>query len=387
MIKKKLLLLTLVHPDFLPPVYATAQVLRDEGYEINILTFDSFVPAKLDIGESIYIETLGEHYKANALDRINFRQKFIRRAKELIAEKPRAIIAFCPFSYLCALTVKKKIPLVYIALEVADFIFSDLFRSPLSNYRNLIALKNIKKADLLATPSIQRSAWLAGRCRLNNMPYTILNTAYIKNEDDTYNTFRELVPVTFLSKKIVLYTGAVNSGQCILELVRAFDMVNAPDSALIITGVRNDEYCDQLKELIQKCKTKERILTFPYVTRAQMLALQSNSHIGACLVREFQDHVKSKMMAPNKIGEYVSKKLYILGISSEYLNPLRIQGFASLADFPTPRNISKALKEALNAINAPDFKEKIALFVKNDFCMQQQLKPVINFIKQLPNVE
>ena len=39
---KKILLLTLVHPDFLPPVYSTGQVLRDLGFDIHILTFDSF---------------------------------------------------------------------------------------------------------------------------------------------------------------------------------------------------------------------------------------------------------------------------------------------------------------------------------------------------------
>jgi hypothetical protein len=65
MSKKTILLLTLVHPDFLPPVYAIAQVLRDYGYNIHILTFDSPVPANLDIGDNIAMELMGKHHEAN----------------------------------------------------------------------------------------------------------------------------------------------------------------------------------------------------------------------------------------------------------------------------------------------------------------------------------
>ncbi len=383
MAKKKILLLTLVHPDFLPPVYAAAQVLRDTGFDIHIITFDSFVPASFDVGDNIQIETLGRHYDASFTQRLQFRKKFIRRAADVVGEAPVAIIAFCPFSFHCGLEIKKKIPLLYIALEVADFSIGSVINSPLTSYRNLMALRNMHKADLVATPSLQRSAWLAGRCHLKTMPYTILNTVYLKPEDpDTYQTFKEIVPAHFLDKKIVLYTGAVNTDQCILELVRAFDMVNDPDSALVITGVKEDDYGADIQKFAGSCKSRDRMMILPYITRQQMLSLQSNAHIGACLVKEAQDNVKSKMMAPNKIGEYMSKNLYILGMATEYLKPFKIRGFASLADSPTPRDISKALREALAAVGDKSYKNRIRTFVKEDFCMQQQLKPVIRFITE-----
>jgi len=382
MTKRKILLLTLVHPDFLPPVYATAQVLRDIGFDIHIITFDSFVPASFDVGNNIDIETLGRHYDAGFTERLQLRKKFISRASELVRESPVAIIAFCPFSFQAGLDIKKKTPLLYIALEVADFSMGTVLNSPLTSYRNLMAIRNMHKADLVATPSVQRSAWLAGRCHLQIMPYTILNTVYLKPEEDNYDTFKEILQPHFLDKKIVLYTGAVNSDQCVQELVRAFDMVNDPDSALVITGIRDDEYSADIQKFVAGCKSRERIQLFPYLTRQQMLSLQSNAHIGACLIREAQDNVKSKMMAPNKIGEYMSKSLYVLGIATEYLKPFKIRGFASLAESATPRDISKALREALAAVTDTTYKQKIKSFVKEDFCMQQQLKPVIKFITE-----
>lgn len=383
--KKKILLLTLVHPDFLPPVYATGQVLRDLGLDIHILTFDSFVPADLDLGENIVVESVGKHYSASLLDRIKLRNQFTARAKELADKDAAAIISFCPFSFTRGLKIKGNIPLAYIVLEIADFILPVLFHSPLSNLRNLRALKSIHKADFVATPSIQRSAWLAGRCHLRSMPYTILNTSYLPatEQGTDYETYTSVVPADFLDKKIVLYTGAVNDEHCILELVRAFDLVNDPGSALVITGIKDNEYCNRIKKVVLKSNCESRILLLPYVTRAQMLSLQANANIGVCLSKEHQDNVRTKMIAPNKVGEYLFRNLYILGLESEYFKPLEMKGMAALSKSSTPVEISKAIRKALVAANEADLKSRIRAFVKEYYCMQQQLKPLIYFLNEV----
>jgi hypothetical protein len=384
-INKKILLLTLVHPDFLPPVYAVAQVLRDLGLDIHILTFDSFVPVDLELGSNIVLESVGKHHETSLVERLKLRNKFTTRARELVNESPSAIITFCPFSFTCGLKIKNNVPLAYIVLEIADFILPVLLKSPLSNLRNLSALKNIHKADFVSTPSVQRSAWLAGRCHLTFMPYTILNTSYFpqKNEDDRFEIYKSLVPESFLSKKIILYTGAVNDEHCIMELVRAFDIVNDPNSALVITGVKDNDYCSRIKKIIEKSDSIDRIKLLPYVTRVQMLSLQANANIGVCLSKEYQDNVRTKMIAPNKVGEYLLKKLFILGLKSEYLNPLEMRGIAALSESSTPVEISKAVRTALYAVNQLNFKEKIEAIVKEHYCMQQQLKPLIYFLNEI----
>jgi len=380
--KKNLLLLTLVHPDFLPPVYAYAQVLRDLGYKIHILTFDSYVPAEYDLGGGIELETMGKHYDISMSQRLSLRNKYIKRAQQLVNDETLTIITVCPFSFLCGLKIKKKSKLIYVALEIADFILSKFVTSPLSHYRNLLTFRHISKADLVATPSAQRSAWLAGRCHLGFMPYTILNTSYLsdKPEEDTLGAFKEIVPADFLDKKIILYTGAVNADQCILELAQAFNMVNEEQSALIITGIKDNNYCNEILNFVRDCWSAKRIMLFPYLTRHQMLALQSNAHIGVCISKEKANNVESYMIAPNKVGEYANKSLYILGLMSEYMKPFEMQGIASLAETPTKEDISKAIADALRAVNESGWKGKIKMFVKDYFCMQQQLKPVIQFL-------
>jgi hypothetical protein len=382
--KKTVLLLSLVHPDFLPPVYAIAQVLRDLDYHIHILTFDSFVPAEINVGPNIIIEPLGKHYNSGTFERWSLRRKFGRRAKQLAAESS-AIISFCPFSFTCGLAVKGSVPIAYLALEIADFKPGTFLRSPLSNYRNLKALKNAGKADFIATPSLQRSAWLAGRCHLEATPFTILNTAYVtaNKKVNSEEIFGELVPSEFIHKKIVLYTGAVNDSHCLLELVQAFDLVNDEDSALIITGIKENTYCTALEDFAAKSKAKNRILLFPYLTRTQMLSLQSNAHIGICFEKELENNIKSKMIAPNKVGEYLSNELYVVGLMSDYMRPLKTAGVASLSEDTFPEHISTTLTEALATVKEEKYKPIIRNFVESFFCMQQQAKPLVDFLTKV----
>ena len=380
--RQKIILLTLVHPDFLPPVYATAQSLRDLNYDIHILTFDSFVPAPIELGPNIVVEAVGKFNNSPFLHRMGLKRKFARRASELVSEKPVVLITFCPFSYTTALSVKKNIPVIYSALEIADFHWKKMWHSPFSYINNLQTFNSLDKASIVATPSIQRSAWLAGRCHTNFLPYTIYNTSYLPlaPEADTKTIFSAIVPAHFLDKKIVLYTGAVNDRLCVFELVRAFDLINDNETALILTGIKDNQYCNSIKSFVEKSKYKNNILLLPYVSRTEMLALQANAHIGACLSREDKMDIASKMVAPNKVGEYLMKGLYILGIRGEYMDMFETNGVASMASTTSDADVSIALIRALAAIENPEHKEKINSFVRDHFCMQKQIKPIIDFL-------
>ena len=116
-----------------------------------------------------------------------------------------------------------------------------------------------------------------------------------------------------------------------------------------------------------------------------MLSLQAHAHIGVCLEKEYETNVRSKMIAPNKTGEYMSKNLYILGLVSEYMRPFEMKGIASLSETAAKEDISKAIIDALNAVKKDAYKQTISNFVKNYFSMQHQLKPVVKFLNQLPN--
>ncbi len=384
--REKLLFLTLVHPDFLPPVYATAQSLRDLNYDITIVTFDSFVPAPVELGNNINVETLGKHHNTGIKTRMALRKKFKTRAKELLRDGYKAIIAFCPFSFLTALDVSGNTEVIYFAMEIADFTFSGLKRSPLSSISAYRALYSLNKAYLVATPSVQRSAWLAGRSHLDFMPATIFNTAYISGatqKTDDRAVLKHILPDEVFNKKIVLYTGAVNDRLCVRELVEAFDQLNDSNSVLVATGFKDNAYCNGIKQFVAESKNKDKIYLLPYVTREEMLALQATAHIGVCLMKEVEHYIASQMLAPNKTGEYLSKGLYILGVKNFYMNMFESAGVGSLAESPAVSDVVTALRHALTVIDNADYKTQIKDYVNNYFCMQKQVAPIVKALKKI----
>ncbi|PQJ12093.1 hypothetical protein CJD36_009910 [Flavipsychrobacter stenotrophus] len=386
--KERLLLLTLVHPDFLPPVYATAQSLRDLNYDITIVTFDSFVPAPVELGENISVETLGKHHNVPLKQRMALRSKFKKHAQQKLAEGGfKAIIAFCPFSFNTGVQIKGGIPLMYYAMETANFTIADLKRSPLTAISAYKTLHSLTEASFVATPSFQRSAWLAGRCGLNFMPETILNTAYITNhvkKADDREVLKAILPDWVFDKKMVLYTGAVNDRLCVKELVEAYDQLNDTTSILIVTGFKDNAYCKSIKDYVAGSKNKESIFLLPYVTREEMLALQGVADIGACLMKEIPGMIASQMLAPNKTGEYLSKGLYVLGVKNFYMNMFEAAGVGSLAATASVPDISAALREAMKAIGRAGYKDRISNYVQEYFCMQKQAAPMADALKKMP---
>lgn len=380
-----ILLLTLVHPDFLPPVYAVAQVLRDEGYNVTILTTDSYVPAEIDLGEHITVRSVGKHHNVGLQQRLLIRTTFTSTAQRLVIDQqPAAIISFCAFTLISGLQIRGKTPVIYHALEIADFLWASLKRSPLSQVNNLLALKRLHKADLLCTPSELRSEWMQKRCKLEFTPHTILNTAYIpkKQAPDSKAVYDTIVPENLRSKKTILYTGAVNHQLCVLELVQAFISINEPDSALLITGIKDNPYCNEIQELVNSSPAADRIKLMPYVTREEMLALQANANIGACLMREDENNEESKMPAPNKVGEYLAKGLYLLSVDNQYMRRFKEENIASLAESPAVEHVGNALRDALSAIEDKNYKGRIQRYVSGFFCMQQQMKPILDFLRR-----
>ncbi len=385
--KKNILFLTLVHPDLLPPVYAMAGVIRDEGFNVHILTFDSPIKSETDLGPGITIESVGRHHGLGLTHRLSIRRKYTARAHQLAAESPVAIVSFCAFSYLCGLKIHKQIPLVYHALEMSDFQWGFIKRSPLSMLNNLLAIKRMHKAGLVTTPSPQRSAWLAGRCQLDIMPQTILNTVYLPSTPapDTTSVYNAMVPAEIRSKKTILYMGSINAQNCVMELMQAFCTINDPGSALLIAGLKDNPYSNELRAYVATSDCADRILLFPFIGGTEKQALQSNTAIGVCLARESSDP-ESKMTAQNKVGEYLAKGLFVLGSETEYMKMFGLLGLASLAAAPTPESITIALKAALKAIDDKSYEERTKQFVNNFYNMRQQAKPVLDFISGEKNI-
>lgn len=385
-VKNKILLLTLVHPISLPPVFATAQVLRDEGYEIEILSFDHVTSDSFHPGEGITIKTLGLYQKQSLSRRLSLQLAFIKETRKHVTGNTVAVFSFCAFSFYAALKTSKNSPVFHISLEIPDYSFKRLVNSPLSTFYNYKEIKNLHKAFFVATPSFQRSAWLAGKAGTKFLPDTILNTTYISPASSAdanqhlWNVYKAMVPASFLDKKILLYTGSINADLCIKEFVDGF-CETEEDCCMILVGIKDNEYCRQIKESIAKSGKADRTLLLPFILREEMIALQSFANIGVFFAREIEDFIYSRMIAPNKVGEYLARGLFLLGNDVFYLQEFKAAGVAELSTGIGSGDIAKAISNALK--KADNAKDNISRCVTEKYNMRVQLKNVITRLEKL----
>ena len=380
----RVVFVTLVHPDLLPPVYASARVLADLGYEVPIVSSDSTVASNVVLGAGVSLHTCGKYIGSKYGARRAVRNRILAALKRECAGRPAAIVCFCAFSYLAALQVAGGIPVIYIALEITDFGMAELRRSPLTAIRNWKTLRKVPKAHLVATPTVQRSAWLAGRARLQQMPLTVQNTGYSAPDRQDYALFSAIVPQHLQGKTMLLYTGAVNATLGVLDMVKGFARLkNGSHCCLAITRFGDNAYCREIRTFIDQAGIADRVVLLPNLPREQMEALQQNAHVGITFVKEEPGKIKTYMIAPNKVGEYLANGLFVLGSDVEYMRQFRSAGVAVLTPSLEPDAIAATMEEAVRHVATGNMKSRISDFVRTEFSMQVQFGPVAAYIDKL----
>jgi hypothetical protein len=376
------LLLSLVHPDFLAPVYSLAQVLRDRSYAPTILSFSSFAPGRYDPGPDITMVDCGPHAGSSA-DRRRARRRFRSMAERVFAEiRPIALIATCPFSYLEALRLApdRDPPVVYFVEEIYEVSVRALLRSPLTGLRNWRAERRLPEAALVAAPSDERAAFIGHRGRLAQMPHTVLNCPYVDlPAGDVHEAAANgLIPQRFRDGVLVVNTGRVSATQGIAELVQS--VASWPGEArLVVTGVGDDAYAREVKARVNASPRRDDICLLPRVSRAAMLALQKQADVGICLLRRDADPA-TKMPAPNKIGEYMQWGMLIVASRLPFLEQLESRGVGEMVDEIEPAVIAAAVTRAAARVRRGATREHVRRVSRDWLNMAVQATPILRLL-------
>jgi hypothetical protein len=379
-----ILVLSLVHPDFLAPLHAAATFFAEEGRSVEIVTFSSPAPASPNGAANPRIIVCGSH-SGTAMQRISARRRFRAVAAERALQRPAAIIAACPFSFLEALRIGPPgVPIVYWVFELYEASARDRFRSPATAWRNWRARREMSRATLVCAPSPERAGWIAARAGLRQLPTTVLNAPHAGSSaalaEKTENHSNAL-PADFAGKTLVLHTGGLSRTHAVLELVES--MVGwPPDTCLAISNVGNSPYALRVRQAVESSPRRTDIALLPLLPRAQMLALQRRAHVGICLLRE-GDAPETLMPAPNKVGEYVHAGLITVGARMPYLDQLEHHGVAVLADTLEPDAIGRAVTAASLLSKDAAARRRVLAVARDWYCMEVQIRPLVRLIEHV----
>jgi len=379
-------ILSLVHPDFLPPVYAMAAVLADRGHPVEIVCFSSPAGGAAAVRNGVTIHDCGVH-GGGTLSRVRARRHFRRVAGDVVrSAKPAAILATCPFSYRVSRRVSRTTPVIYLAYELYEAPARDLLRSPLTTLRNWRVLRRLDEATLVCTPSPERSGWLAARAGLSRVPATILNapSAALTRESRTRivdAALGRLLPDSIRDGVIVLNTGRVGRTQATLELVDS--VISWPERVrLVVTNVGEGPYAREVRARAAASPRGDDILLLPLIERHAMLALQQIATVGMCLLRE-TTAPETRMPAPNKVGEYMHAGLLVVSNRMPYMDRLEEHGVAVLADSLEPVAIGRAVRIALERSGAPATRHAVRAAADTWYNMEWQARPVLDLLAAL----
>jgi len=375
------LILSLVHPDFLAPLYSISQVLRDHGHFVDLFCFSSPAKGKVELRKGITIHDYGAH-AGNALQRYRQRRRLALGARDwMAAHQATAVFASCPFSLLLGLRIAgRRVPVVYISFEVYEPRLTNVFRSPATTVRNWRARRAVSAATVVCAPSEQRARWLQQQAQLSRLPIVLLNAPYGQGASVTHQQRlalrTELVPATLRGKRLVLHTGKVSATQGVLELVESVQHW-PDDAALVVTRMASDDYCWAVRDSAAKSVRRTDIALLPMLSREDMLALQSISDIGVCLLRE-GTNLTTDLPAPNKVGEYLHAGLFVVGTQSAFLAELERRGIALSVTSLNPEAVARGVSEALERVAKADWPSKVRDQVNRWYRMEVQLEPVVS---------
>lgn len=382
--RRRVLVLSLVHPDFLAPLYSISRVMRDEGYHVDIFSFSSKAGGTVSLPAEITLHDCGIHGGSTG-QRLSARRRFREAVARSVAEHaPAAIIASCPFSLLEARHVARGVPLVYFAFELYDPTFGSLLQSPASRLRSLRALRTARTASVVCTPSDERSAWLERRAKLPRRPMTVLNAPYRGQNESTEEArraARALIPTAWTQRPVVIHTGNVSRTQAVAELVDS--VVYWPNAAcLLVTNVGDSPYADEIRRRVSASPRASDIALLPLLPRGQMLELQRLATVGVCFVRP-GDNLESSMPAPNKVGEYLHAGLVIAGLNTPFMRMVAEHGAAVLASSLDQRSMGESIAAALEQASASSARARIVDTARSWYSMEVQWQPVLQHLATL----
>lgn len=378
------LVLSLVHPDFLAPLHAAAQFFAESGRSVEIVTFTSLAPGSANADGNPRITLCGSH-SGTVMERRAARRRFRAVAAERARQHPAMIIASCPYSYLEALRLAPPgVPVVYWVFELYETNARDGIRSPATAWRNWRARRKMSRAALVCAPSAERAGWLAARAGLHQVPTTVLNAphagssmAVAKQAEDHATT----LPSHFAGKTLVLNTGGLSRTQAVLELVESVAEWPA-DTCLAISNVGSSPYAARVRDAVDSSPRRTDIALLPLLPRAHMLALQRRAAVGICLLRE-GDAPETLMPAPNKVGEYLHAGLVTVGARMPYMDQLEHHGVAVLADALEPSAIARAVSAAVALSKEDETRRRVLAVAHEWYCMEVQIRPLVRLIEPL----
>ena len=189
----------------------------------------------------------------------------------------------------------------------------------------------------------------------------------------------------FPGKKIILHLGSADEGRGLEQMIEAMKFLPERFCLVFIGGGKTES---QAKELVDKLNLKNRVRFFPAVLPKDITSTIAEADLALALT---QNVSKSYFLSsPNKIFQYLSAKLPILGSNFPEFKKIIRQKNADSADKigevvdpAKPALIAKAMIKMTAAINQQKYRKNLQKLSKTKYNWDVESQKLIKFYEEV----
>ena len=230
--------------------------------------------------------------------------------------------------------------------------------------------KSLDLADLILVSGIGEMNALAKDFKVNVKHIDILPVAV---ED----TFARASPDLFVEKyginDFILYVGKIARRKNILNLIKAYRIINIDIPLVIIGHIGESDYYQQLIEYIKKYNLTNRILIIPGLSHSSNLLASAYAASRVLVLPSFYETPGIAALEAALAGANIVITMY--GTTMEY--------FRDYALYIDPFDVKDIAKKLRIAINMPRPNEALREYILNNFTYESVAKRFLEIIQKL----
>jgi glycosyltransferase involved in cell wall biosynthesis len=350
MTKKKLGMIIYANPDYYPPTVNAVHLLS-EHFDIILIGRNHETP-HWQYPSNVSVHRLGKYSSRIEREQKSAKEKLLEYTNFVIQSRcllkdVSLIYAYDTFayiaSYLSAIHIFKKTPLIYHSHEISDKLSS---LSSLSGFLQRIERKLIHQATIIVFPDKDRAIVFQSITNIKQQPLLVPNFPRRSFFKMCLN-WRNQISNRFAKPQVILQ-GGISQANSMTELINS--LILGPECICIkFIGSINAPDLELMKYTMHQKGIGDRVSYFNPVPYNELQSHTWKASIGVCLYKKLELNCHTNVTATNKIYEYAACALpAIVSDFSNYREFLGNESWVRFANPDDPQSIANAIKDILS---------------------------------------
>jgi glycosyltransferase involved in cell wall biosynthesis len=382
----RVMFLTYVNPDRLPPLMNSAEILAGAGIGVDILVLDS--------GE----QWVNPQHAA-------IRRFYVPNPSDISVSPVRASIRFLLFLFAAIRQARQRYYPLLVAHDPHSLVVAHVMHqfsggtvcyhcheltlpSELCGLRLLFKRLEyffLRRTPFWIVPDRVRGQLIADASGTQHPPFVVANCARLISRNRPSRLVDAMADRGRRFSRIVFRQGILGPGHAVEQTIRSIGLWRDSSWGLVLMGFAAPMFLREMHNLARALLVSDRVVFLPPVAYVNVLDYTRGADVGLAIYEEISLSHRLSGTASNKLFEYVSVGVPVIANHNPLLRSVVLEnGIGALANPSDPRSIAHAINEVLGDQRCHSAMSRRALRIaSSEYNYDAQYAPVLARIKQL----